>query len=64
MAKKSWIIYNNTNRHLKIGRKIRMLFHCFEKIHKYSKQLLCTGDIGNTEDAINVYDKFEKKCYT
>ena len=32
-----------------------MVFFCFKKIQKYSKQLLCTGE------AINVYDKFEKK---
>ena len=45
----------------KIGRKITMVFHCFEEIQKYSKQLLFTGDIDNIEEAINVYDKFEKK---
>ena len=45
----------------KIGRKTTMVFHWFEEIQIYSKQLLCTGYIVNTEEAINVYDKFEKK---
>ena len=45
----------------KIGRKITIVFHWFEEIQKYSEQLLCTGDIDNIEEAINVYDKFEKK---
>ena len=45
----------------KIGRKITMVFHCFEEIQKYTEQLLYTNDIHNIEEAINVYDKFEKK---
>ena len=45
----------------KIGRKTTMVFHWFEEIQIYSEQLLCTGYIVNTEEAINVYDKFEKK---
>ena len=48
----------------KIGKKITMVFHWFEEIQKYSEQLLCTRDIDNMEEAINVYDKFEKKKYT
>ena len=38
-----------------------MVFYCFEEIQKYSEQLLYTNDINNIEEAINVYDKFEKK---
>ena len=45
----------------KIGRKITMVFYCLEEIQKYSKQLLYTGDIDNIEEAIHVYNKFEKK---
>ena len=41
-----------------------MVFHLFEEIQKYYEQLLCTEDIDNIEEAINVYDKFEKKNYT
>ena len=45
----------------KIGRKTTMVFHWFEEFQKYSEQLLCTEDIDNIKEAINVYDKFEKK---
>ena len=39
----------------------KLLFHWSEEFQKYSEQLLCTEDIDNIEEAINVYDKFEKK---
>ena len=41
----------------KIGGKITMVFHWFKEIQKYFKQLLCTGDIDNIEEAVNVYVK-------
>ena len=42
-----------------------MVFHWFKEIiQKSYEQLLCTENIDNIEEAINVYDKFEKKNYT
>ena len=38
-----------------------MVFHWFEETQIHSEQLLCTRDINNIQEAINVYDKFEKK---
>ena len=45
----------------KINRRITTAFHCFEKIQKYSDQLLCTGEIDNIDEARDVYDKFERQ---
>ena len=45
----------------KIDRKITLVFHYFACIEKYASQLFCTGDIENINQAIAIYEKYEKK---
>ena len=45
----------------KINRKIKLIFHCFSRIEKNGSQLFCTGDIENINQAIDIYEKYDKK---
>ena len=45
----------------KINRKIKLIFHCFSHIGKNASQLFCTGDIENINQAIDIYEKYDKK---
>ena len=45
----------------KINRKITLVFHYFARIEKSVSQLFCTGDIENINQAIEVYEKYDKK---
>ena len=44
-----------------LNRKITLLFHSFSQIKKYIDNLFCTGDIKNIDEAINVYENYNKK---
>ena len=44
-----------------LNRKIKLLFHSFSQIKKYIDNLFCTGDIKNIDEAINVYENYNKK---
>ena len=45
----------------KNNRKIKLIFHCFSRIEKNASQLFCTGDIENINQAIDIYEKYDKK---
>ena len=45
----------------KINRKITLVFHYFACIEKNTGQLFCTGDIENINQAIGIYEKYDKK---
>ena len=45
----------------KIDRKITLVFHYFACIEKNASQLFCTGDLENINQAIDIYEKYDKK---
>ena len=45
----------------KIHRKIALVFHYFALIEKSVSQLFCTGDVENINQAIEIYEKYDKK---
>ena len=45
----------------KIDRKITLVFHYFACIEKNPSQLFCTGDLENINQAIDIYEKYDKK---
>ena len=44
-----------------LNRKITLVFHSFSQIKKYIDNLFCTGDIKNIDEAINIYENYNKK---
>ena len=44
----------------KINRKITLVFHYFARIEKNASHLLCTGEIANIYQAIDIYEKYDK----
>ena len=44
----------------KINRKITLVFHYFTRIEKNASHLLCTGEIANIYQAIDIYEKYDK----
>ena len=45
----------------KINRKITLVFHYFACIEKNASQLFSTGDMEKVYQAINIYEKYDKK---
>ena len=45
----------------KINRKITLVFHYFACIEKNTSQLFSMGDIEKVYQAINIYEKYDKK---
>ena len=45
----------------KINKKITLVFYYFGSIEKNSSQLFCMGDIENINQAIDIYEKYDKK---
>ena len=45
----------------KNNRKITLVFYYFVCIEKNASQLFCTGDIENINQAIDIYEKYDKK---
>ena len=45
----------------KINRKITLVFLYFPRIEKNISQLFCTSDIENINQAIDIYEKYDKK---
>ena len=48
----------------KLNRKLTLLFHSFSQIKKNADNLFCTGDIKNIDEAIDVYQNYNKKNST
>ena len=46
----------------KLNRKIMLMFHCFKRI-RLNADLFRTGDIENITQAIEAYEKFDKKFH-
>ena len=44
----------------KINREMTLVFHYFCVHRKNESQLFCMGDIGNINQAINIYKKYDK----
>ena len=47
----------------KIDKKITLVFHYFGCIEKNASQLLCTGDIENINQGIDIHEKYDKNLY-
>ena len=47
----------------KTNRKITLVFYYFVHIEKNAIQLFCTGDIEDINQAINIYEKYNKKSH-
>ena len=45
----------------KINRKITLVFHYFACIEKNASQLFSTGDMEKVYQAINIYEKYDRK---
>ena len=45
----------------KINRKITLVSNYFSCIEKYASQLFCARDIESIHEAINIYEKYDKK---
>ena len=45
----------------KINRKITFVSNYFSCIEKYASQLFCARDIESIHEAINIYEKYDKK---
>ena len=45
----------------KINRKITLVFYYFACIEKNASQLFSTGDMEKVYQAINIYEKYDKK---
>ena len=45
----------------RINRKIALFFQYFSCIEKNASQLFCTGNIESIDEAINIYEKYNKE---
>ena len=61
ISQRNWQFIRSPPSVRKINEKITLVFHYFACIEKNASQLFCTGDIENINQAIDIYEKYDKK---